>query len=100
MSSDKTGGPRDGSGMSRLSQPTAHCETIVGVFVAHNGEDGVLRQNSWKHLPSGPTTLKMANGQEYKLPEGCYGVFADDQAKSLRNGESWHFECKQGSDWR
>jgi hypothetical protein len=100
MSSNLTGGPRDQYGMSRMSEPTGHCETVVGVFVAHNGEDGVLRQNSWKDSPSGPTTLNLANGQEYKLPQGCYGVTASDQEKALRGGESWHFECKAGSEWR
>jgi len=100
MSSDRTGSGRDKYGMSRLDQPTAHCETVVGVFVAQNGEDGILRMNSWRDTPSGPNILKLANGQEYKLPQGCYGVYASDQEKSLRNGESWHFECKEGSEWR
>lgn len=100
MSGGVTGGTRDQYGMSRLNSPAAHCECVVGVFVAQNGEDGILRQNSWKDQPGGPTVLKLANGQEYKLPEGCYGVTASDQARALKSGESWHFECKDGSEWR
>jgi len=100
MSGNVTGGERNQYGMSRLNSPAAHCETVVGVFVAQNGEDGVLRQNSWRDQPGGPQILKMANGREYPLPQGCYGVTASDQAKALRGGESWHFECKEGSEWR
>ncbi len=100
MSSNLTGGERNQYGMSRLNQPTSHCEAVVGVFVAQNGEDGVLRQNSWRDSPSGGEILKLANGQEYVLPQGCYGVTASDAEKALRNGESWHFEPKEGSEWR
>lgn len=100
MSGNVTGGERNQYGMSRLNSPAAHCETVVGVFVAQSGEDGVLRQNSWRDQPGGPQILKMANGREYPLPQGCYGVTASDQAKALRGGESWHFECKEGSEWR
>jgi hypothetical protein len=100
MSGNVTGGPRNQYGMSRLSQPAGHCEAVVGVFVAQNGEDGVLRQNSWKDQPTGPATLVMANGKEYALPQGCYGVTASDQEKALRGGESWHFEPQEGSEWR
>ncbi len=95
-----TGGKRDSNGMSRLTEPAAHCECVVGVFVAANGEDGILMQNSWKEQPGGGSVLKMAGDQEYVLPQGCYGVFADDQSKALRSGESWHFELKQGNEWR
>jgi len=100
FSRNVTGGKRDANGMSRLSEPAAHCECVVGVFVAYNGEDGVLMQNSWNSQPGGGTTLKMAGGYEYQLPQGCYGVFADDQARAMKSGESWHFELKQGSEWR
>jgi hypothetical protein len=100
FSRNVTGGQRDANGMSRLSAPAAHCECVVGVFVAHNGEDAILMQNSWKDQPGGGSALKMADGNEYLLPQGCYGVFSEDQARALKSGESWHFELKQGNEWR
>lgn len=92
-------GSRDKYGMSRPAGSGAHCEAVVGVFVAHNGEDAVLMQQSWGNQPSGPAVLKMQDG-EFPLPQGCYGLFASDQAAVWKNfAESWHFEPLENSSW-
>lgn len=100
FSRNYTGSDRDQYGMSRLNKPASHCECAVGVFVAQNGADAVLMQNSWGNSPRGPQALKIGNGQTYVLPDGCYGVYADDQSGAMHGGEVWHFEPKAGSEWR
>lgn len=94
-------GQRDSDGMVRPS-PSAHCETLCGIFVARNGEDGFLHwQSHGERKPSGPDVLKLRDGSEYKLPPGVYGVYRSDMDKAFRgDGESWHFECREGSQWR
>jgi hypothetical protein len=95
-------GKRDENGMVRPS-PSAHCETLAGVFQAANGETGFLHWQSWgDNVPSGQNKLKLRDGSTYTLPIGCYGVYEGDVAKAFRggDGESWHFECREGSQWR
>lgn len=94
-------GQRDSNGMVRPS-PSAHCETLCGIFRAHNGEDGFLHWQSWgEKTPSGNNRLKLYDGSTYELPNGCYGVYASDVEKAFRgDGESWHFECREGSQYR
>lgn len=95
-------GRRDANGMLRPS-PSAHCETLAGIFVAHNGETGYLHWQSWgDNTPSGPNVLRLQDGSTYELPIGCYGVYQSDVDKAFRGGdaESWHFELREGSQWR
>lgn len=95
-------GSRDKNGMLRPT-PSAHCETLAGVFVAHNGETGFLHWQSWGDgVPSGNNRLQLGDGTEYELPIGCYGVYESDMDRAFRSGdaESWHFECREGSQWR
>ena len=89
-----TTGKRDQNGMVRPT-PSAHCETLCGIFQAHNGEDGY-------NTPSGPNVLKLRDGSTYELPIGCSGVYRSDMDKAFRSGdaESWHFELREGSQWR
>lgn len=91
-------GKRDQYGMSRPAGQGNHCEAVVGVFVGHNGEDAILMRQSWKDAPGGPSTLKLHGGETYQLPQGCYGIFADDQRNVWsRWAESWHFQPKPES---
>jgi hypothetical protein len=95
-------GSRDKNGMVRPS-PSAHCETLAGVFVAANGETGFLHWQSWgENTPSGNNKLQLGDGSEYLLSSGEYGVYESDMVKAFRSGdaESWHFECREGSQWR
>ncbi len=95
-------GARDKNGMVRPS-PSAHCETLAGVFVAANGETGFLHWQSWgENTPSGNNRLQLGDGSEYLLSPGEYGVYESDMVKAFRSGdaESWHFECREGSQWR
>lgn len=94
-------GQRDQYGMVRPS-PSAHCETLCGIFQAYNGEDGFLHWQSWgQNTPSGNNQLKLKDGSTYTLPPGCYGVRRSDVEKAFQgNGESWHFECREGSQYR
>lgn len=97
-----TTGRRDQNGMVRPT-PSAHCETLCGIFQAHNGEDGYLHWQSWGDgTPSGPNMLKLRDGSTYELPIGCSGVYRSDMDKAFRSGdaESWHFELREGSQWR
>jgi len=95
-------GSRDKNGMVRPT-PSAHCETLAGVFVAHNGETGFLHWQSWgENTPSGNNRLQLGDGSEYLLSPGEYGVYESDMDRAFRSGdaESWHFECREGSQWR
>jgi len=97
-----TTGRRDQNGMVRPT-PSAHCETLCGIFQAHNGEDGYLHWQSWgDNTPSGPNVLRLRDGSTYELPIGCSGVYRSDMDKAFRSGdaESWHFELREGSQWR
>lgn len=94
-------GKRDENGMARPAGSGAHCEAVVGVFIGANGEDALLMQQSWGDQPAGPSFLKIKGGDDYKLPQGCYGIYADDQSAVWQSfAESWHFECPEGSQWR
>ena len=95
-------GARDKDGMLRTST-SAHCETLCGVFRARNGEDGYLHWQSWgQNVPSGPNVLRLYDGTEFVLPIGVYGVYRSDMDRAFRSGdaESWHFEIREGSQWR
>ena len=95
-------GERDKNGMLRPS-PSAHCETLAGIFVAANGETGFLHWQSWgENVPSGNNKLKLADGSEYLLGPGEYGVYQSDVDRAFKSGdaESWHFEMREGSQWR
>lgn len=100
FSRNATGGERDQYGMSRY-QPSAHCETVCGAFVAHDGRDGILHLNSWGDSPGGPRKLVLQGGETFDLPPGAYGVYASEMEPYFRNsGEIWHFECREGSQFR
>jgi hypothetical protein len=93
-------GSRDKYGMSRPGRSGAHCEAVVGVFVAHNGEDAILMQNSWNNQPSGGSVLHIDGGERYELPQGVYGIMASDQRRVWKSfAESWHFQPGAQSAW-
>jgi hypothetical protein len=95
-------GQRDKNGMVRPT-PSAHCETLAGIFVAANGDDGYLHWQSWgENTPSGNNILRLQDGSEIPLPPGAYGVYRSDMDRAFRSGdaESWHFECREGGQFR
>jgi hypothetical protein len=97
---NRLNGPRDANGIARPAGPGAHCEALCGIAVAANGEDVLLYQQSWGNQPSGPAKLKLRDGQEYDLPQGCYGLYESDHRASMGQwSESWHFEFPEGSQW-
>lgn len=97
---NRLNGPRDQNGISRPAGSGAHCECLAGIAVAQNGEDVFLYQQSWGNQPSGPAVLKLKDGFEYEMPQGCYGLYESDHRKSMGGfSESWHFECREGSQW-
>jgi hypothetical protein len=98
-------GARDRMGFSRYAGPTAHCESIRGVFRTLKGGTGFVRQQSWgANNPTGPRTLHYSGG-EIEMPEGCYAVYEEDQQSSMNTGESWAmgvaspFEVRKASEF-
>lgn len=100
FSRNATGGERNQYGMSKY-KPSAHSETVCGAFVSHDGRDGILHWNSWGNSPGGPNKLALNGGDTYDLPQGAYGVYADEMDNYFRGGgEIWNFECREGSQYR
>lgn len=82
-------GDRNKKGMSTYAGPTAHCESIRGVFITMEGGLGFVRQQSWgPNSPQGPQKLQYAGG-EIDLPPGCYGVYGEDLQQAMNTGETW-----------
>ena len=97
---NRLNGNRDADGIARPAGSGAHCEALVGIAVAKNGEDVFLYQQSWGSQPGGPAVLKLRDGYEYELPQGVYGLYESDHKASMGQfSESWHFECREGSQW-
>jgi hypothetical protein len=69
-------GNRGPDGIAKPASTGAHCQSVIGVFVCEDGEDGFIELQSWgDNMPSGPRILKYAGGT-IELPPGCYGVRA------------------------
>lgn len=95
---------RDQNGECGYAGPTAHCESIVGVYMrpAWDGNPatiydhtGFVDQQSWGNSPTGPDVLRMHGGTA-KLREGAYGTSMQSMRKRIATGETWSFRLRDG----
>jgi hypothetical protein len=95
---------RDENGECGYKGSTAHCESIVGVYMrpSWNGNPatiyentGFVDQQSWGNIPSGPDTLKIYKGTA-KLREGAYGTTMQAVRSRIVTGETWAFRLRDG----
>lgn len=96
---DYTFGAKNQDGISKLSQPAAHCTELLGGAVSRGGEPMIGGQQSWgNNKPGGPRTLTYRDGTVPLRPGMCF-VPIGEFAEGLKHGaEAWAFQVLTG--WR
>lgn len=92
-------GTRDRNGMCRPESSGGHCQELNAWFLL-NGELCLGHQQSWTNaVPGGPNVTRYDGGEITWRP-GAYGIYGDDYAHALTEGEAFSLEIKQDSGWR